>query len=69
MHRKELEQHQKVIHRQNPHVVGTQGCLLSKAAALGYLVADQGLEIGGSTGVRWKERLEKKTNVPLLHQF
>lgn len=39
--------------------MGAQACLLSKAAALGYLVADQGLEIGGSTGVHWKESLEK----------
>lgn len=59
MHRKELEQHQKVIHKQNPHAVGTQACLLSKAIALGYLVADQGLEISGSTRVHWKESLEK----------
>lgn len=59
-YRKELEQHQKVIRRQNPHAVGAQAYVLGKATALGYLIADQCLEIGGSTAVHCKESLEKK---------
>lgn len=60
-----------MIHRQNPHAAGAQACLWSKAAALGYLVADQGLEIGESTGLHGKESSGKRRKIlfPCLISF
>lgn len=62
-----MEKHQKVIHSQNPYAVGIQACFLSKPAALGWLDADQNLELGGLIGLYWKEAW--KNVIPAPHQF